>query len=181
MWPGSTVVSCSSTASPVGSMPRITARVSPFAVFTTGRSPKGNVRCVESTGSPGDPGGAGMAILSWACAADCPSLAATASAAKLERATHRSRRFMGFMLRILLPPPRHIWHVLLGVSADGDHKVLRRNTAHVLHRVPGPERDIEDAARPDLLGDNSRRTLMPELRLALAHQDEIGRASCRER
>jgi hypothetical protein len=45
-----------------------------------------------------------MAILSWACAADCPSLAATASAAKLERATHRSRRFMGFMLRILLRP-----------------------------------------------------------------------------
>src|ERR1017187_9456016 len=174
MWPGSTVVSCSSTASPVGSMPRITARVSPFAVFTTGRSPKGNVRCVESTGSPGDPGGAGMAILSWACAADCPSLAATASAAKLERGTHRSRRFMGFMLRILLPPhatfgtsylesppmattkycagtsnrqirpfysiksmnspppPCYFGFVLLGDSADGDHKVLRRNTAHVL-------------------------------------------------
>jgi hypothetical protein len=51
--------------------------------------------------------------------------------------------------------------------------VLRRNTAHVLHRVHGPERDIEDAARPDLLGDNSRRALMLELQLALAHQDEL--------
>src|ERR1019366_1364732 len=114
-------------------------------------------------------GGAGMAILSWACAADCPSLAATASAAKLERATHRSRRVMGFTRRILLRP-RHIWHVLLGVLADGDHKVLRRNTAHVLHRVPGSERDIEDAARPDLLGDNSRRPLILELQLSPAQQ-----------
>src|SRR4051794_33459290 len=35
MWPASRRVSCISMASPVGSTPRMTARVSPLSVFTT--------------------------------------------------------------------------------------------------------------------------------------------------
>jgi hypothetical protein len=72
------------------------------------------------------------------------------------------------MLRILLPPPATFGTSYLASPPMATTNVLRRNTAHVLHRVPGPERDIEDAARPDLLGDNSRRALMLELQLALA-------------
>src|ERR1035441_5177925 len=33
------------------------------------------------------------------------------------------------------PPPRHIWHVLLGVSADGDHKVPISASAAKLERA----------------------------------------------
>jgi len=105
MCPGSSIVSCSSTVSPVGSTPCRTARDSPFGpVFTTSWS-NGYERCAESTGSAGAAGAARVAEPVWPFAGN-----AAANAAKEDSATQRSRRFMFIMHRILLRPA-DFWHL----------------------------------------------------------------------
>src|SRR5579871_1537075 len=99
IWPGRRVVSCSSTASPVGKTPWITGRVTPFSVFFGVSESKGKAPGVDSTFSLG---------IACACAwAEAETLPIAANA---ERATQRSRRFKFFMPDIVLDRV-HRWHL----------------------------------------------------------------------
>ena len=63
--------------------------------------------------------------------------------------------------------------LLLSVSANGNHKIPRRNRPRVLHRMPCAERDVQHTARPNLPGHHLPRNLMLKFKLALSHQDEL--------
>src|SRR6185437_14484488 len=84
----------------------------------------------------------------------CASAVTLPSAARADRATQRSRRFIFFMSTIL-PVGCYLCRchlsLLLRVSSNGDDDVLHRAISNVSHLVQGSESHIEHTARPNFL------------------------------
>src|SRR6185312_4156199 len=124
--PGGSMVSWTSTNSPVGSVPCITARLSPpLAFFTTGSASKR--KTFDSA----------IGMVSFVCPSAVCVSARDASIANAVIAPTISRRFIVFMLSPFLTSSLHI-------AADGHHEILRRSVADISHRMVGALCHVEN-------------------------------------